>query len=184
MLLKFATLLLMTVAPGAQDDSAQANDTSPGQPVEFRVKCEFVGGENEEKALSAPVVRIFAGTPAVIKDQTQTPFVTDVFLKDGAAQPVVEVFSEGFDIKLQASETTDGKILLRVNAQRAEITEVVDAQCKDAVRSPATGQLCTVQVPTYNVQTIRGGRALDNGGSTEFAFDDGSKVKFTVLRVE
>ncbi len=193
MLFKFVTLLCLTAVPPAagahvQDDVAhlgQAQDAqaSNEQQVEFRVKCEFLSADGD-KTLSAPVVTVFAGQPAVIKDQSQTPFVTDVILNNGAAQPVVEVMSEGFDIRLRASETTDGKILLRINAVRADITDVIEAQCKDAVRSPATGQLCTVQIPTHKVQTLRGGRALENGGSTEFSFEDGSRVKFTVQRVK
>ena len=147
-------------------------------------------GDDRSNVMTAPKVTLFNGQQAFVSDTSQTPFVTSIIPVVGdfaaAHQPVIVVLSEGTSLSVQAVVSADrrfvrltlvpffsrigdvqeftfnGKTITRTSSGN---TDDGNGGTSDAGSTETSVEGTTVQLPTFNFQTVTTTVSVPDGGT-------------------
>ncbi len=113
---------------------------------EFAKLMRDVSSTREGNILFAPKVTLFNGQKALVASEVKRPFVTDIDLQSGKAEPRVTVIDEGERFSVIALKDKTGLLKLDLQVRTSRIERVACANLPVRVPDQALSHV-TVQVP-------------------------------------
>lgn len=155
--------------PALLEISTPVNHSPTAQAAErqFVVRCTFNERQTtgETQTVAAPSITVREGQPATCSTLSQTPFVTGVRqLKDGEAEPVVTIVSEGSTVEVVVTPLGETQVQIDASYQHCSVCNV------EEVTSPATSDNATpatTQAPQVCTQRSRIVRSVTLGDTIE-----------------